>query len=99
MACCSGDSHLNPDSPLCRCGSIENAKRFFFRRSFYQAQRNEQLRNVVQYQTSSLPLLLFGDLALPQDTNIAIFYHVHKFILATNGSNTLTKSVFFKISN
>ena len=68
------------DSPLCRCGSIENAQHFFFHCTFYQAQRNELINAVSPYQQPSLNLFLFGDLSLSQEINKMIFEHVYKFI-------------------
>ena len=38
------------DSPLRRCGSIENAQHFFFHCTFYQAQRNELINAIFPYQ-------------------------------------------------
>ena len=68
------------DSPLCRCGSIENAQHFFFHCTFYQAQRNELINAVSPYQFPLLNLFLYGDLTLSQEINRTIFDHVYKFI-------------------
>ena len=68
------------DSPLCLCGSIENAQHFFFYCTFYQARRNELINAVTPYQFSSHNLFLYGDLTLSQEINRTIFYHVDKFI-------------------
>ncbi|MEW8546021.1 MAG: reverse transcriptase domain-containing protein, partial [Candidatus Thiodiazotropha sp.] len=69
------------DSPLCRCGSIENAQHFFFHCTFYQAQRNELLNAVSPYQYPTLNLFLYGDLSLSQEINKTIFDIVYKFVV------------------
>ena len=71
------------DSPLCRCGSIENIHHYFFDCLFYEAPRVLLLNSVVIYQTPSINLLLYGNTTLSQTTNNLIFKHVHKFILET----------------
>ena len=57
------------DSPLCRCGSLENAQHFFFHCPYFQDQRNELLNAVLQFQTPSLSLLLYGDISLSLEIN------------------------------
>ena len=69
------------DSPLCQCGSIENAQHYFFHCMYYQIQRTELLNIVSQYQIPSLSLLLYGNDSLSLDTNKIIFEKVHKYIL------------------
>ena len=69
------------DSPLCQCGSIENAQHYFFHCRHYQVQRTELLNSVSQYQTPSLSLFLYGNDSFSLDTNTVIFEKVHKFIL------------------
>ena len=69
------------DSPLCQCGSIENAQHYFFHCRCYQIQRTELLNIVSQYQIPSLSLLLYGNDSLSLDTNKIIFEKVHKYIL------------------
>ena len=69
------------DSPLCQCGSIENAQHYFFHCRYYQIQRTELLHTVSQYQTPSLSLLLYGNDSFSLGTNKIIFEKVHKFIL------------------
>ena len=71
------------DSPLCRCGSLENAQHFFFHCPYFQDQRNELLNAVLQFQTPSLSLLLFGDISLSLEINKTIFENVHRFIMKT----------------
>ena len=71
------------DSPLCRCGSLENAQHFFFQCPYFQDQRNELLNAVLQFQTPSLSLLLFGDISLSLEINKTIFENVHRFIMKT----------------
>ena len=52
------------DFPLCLCGSVEDAKHFFFHCGNYQLHRTVLLDAVSQYQKPSLNLLLYGDNAL-----------------------------------
>ena len=55
------------DSPLCHCGSIENAQHFFFHCRYYNVQRRELMNTVSLY--PSLKLLLTGDLILAPEIN------------------------------
>ena len=71
------------DSPLCSCGSAEDAQHFFFHCHNYQAQRNELLNSISLYHTPSLQLLLQGELTLAVETNKIIFEKVQKFIIET----------------
>ena len=71
------------DSPLCLCGSIENAQHFFFHCTKYQAQRNKLINAISPYQYPSLNLFLYGDLSMPQDVNSIIFEKVYKYIIST----------------
>ena len=85
----TGCSSLNMDlfhkniteSPLCRCGSIEDTQHYFFHCRFYQGPRNTLLNACTTYQNPSLSLLLFGSSTLSLEANIAILEHVHKYIL------------------
>ena len=87
----TGCSSLNMDlfhkniteSPLCRCGSIEDTQHYFFHCRFYQGPRNTLLNACTTYQNPSLSLLLFGSSTLSLEANIAILEHVHKYILDT----------------
>ena len=71
------------DSPLCRCGSIENSQHYFFHCRFYEVPRTILLNAIEIHQPPSLSLLLYGDSALSQETNNFIFEQVHKYILET----------------
>ena len=87
----TGCSSLNMDlfhkniteSPLCRCGSIEDTQHYFFHCRFYQGPRNTLLNACSTYQNPSLSLFLFGSSTLSLEANIAILEHVHKYILDT----------------
>ena len=78
MNCSSLNLHLFlkiiTDSPLCRCGSIENTEHFFLYCRYYQDQRDELL---------SVILFLYDDKTLSQYTNTIIFECVQKFITGT----------------
>lgn len=71
------------DSPLCRCGSIENSHHYFLQCRFYNQQRCELLNNVSQFCHISVDILLFGDSSLSADANKKIFLAVQKFIRDT----------------
>ena len=71
------------DSPLCSCGSIEDAQHFFFHYRHYTAQRNALLIAVLTYIVPSLRCILYGDPSLSLELNSNIFEHVQKFIIDT----------------
>ena len=49
------------DSPLCRCGDIENSQHYFLYCRYYYEQTNKMLRSLSQLCNVSLDVLLFGD--------------------------------------
>ena len=69
------------DSPLCQCGSVENAQHYFLHCRKCQVQRTELMNIVSQYQTPSLSILLYSNNSLSYEINTIIFEKVHKFIL------------------
>ena len=71
------------DTPLCRCGSIENTHHFFFKCPFYNIVRNDLLHKVSTLLEVPLKLLLYGNPNLSNDLNTRIFESVHKYILKT----------------
>ena len=71
------------DSPLGRCGDIENTYHFFFQCPHYRNSRTELFEAVSQYKEISLDLLFFGDVSLSYDTNEKIFEKVQKYIITT----------------
>ena len=71
------------DTPLCRCGSIENTHHFFFKCPFYNIVRNDLLHEVSTLHDVSLKLLLYGNPNLSNDLNTRVFESVHKYILKT----------------
>ncbi|MCG7868583.1 MAG: endonuclease/exonuclease/phosphatase family protein [Candidatus Thiodiazotropha taylori] len=72
------------ESPLCRCGSIENAQHFFFHCRYYEVQRRELMTALSPYLNPSLKLLLNGDSNLSPEINNTIFLKVHKYIIDTH---------------
>ncbi|MCG8113685.1 MAG: reverse transcriptase family protein [Candidatus Thiodiazotropha taylori] len=75
------------ESPMCLCGSIENAQHFFFHCRFFQEPREMLLNAVSIHHTPTLNLLLYGDPALSRNSNENIFRHVHEYILNTKRFN------------
>ena len=71
------------DTPLCRCGSIENTHHFFFKCPFYNIVRNDLLHEVSTLHDVSLKLLFYGYRNLSNDLNTRVFESVHKYILKT----------------
>ena len=69
------------DSPMCRCGSIENSQHFFFHCPYYQQQRNALLNVVSTYHRPTLDLLLYGESSLSYDVTMLIFENIYRFIL------------------
>ena len=72
------------ESPLCRCGSIENAQHFFFHCKYFEVQRRELLNAIFPYVNPSLKLLLTGDSTLSPQINNEITLKVHKYIIDTH---------------
>ena len=69
------------DSPMCHCGSIENAQHYFFHCNMYLRQRTLLLNSVANYCTPTLNVLLQGGPSLSDAINESIFQHVHTFII------------------
>ena len=69
------------DSPMCRCGSLENAQHYFFHCNLYNRQRVVLLNSVANYCTPTVITLLQGNPSLSNDINEQIFKHVHDFII------------------
>ena len=72
------------DSPLCSCGSIEDAQHFFFHCRYYTAQRDILLNATREYTLPSLNCFLYGNSLLSFESNSNIFKHVQKYIIDTN---------------
>ena len=68
------------ESPLCRCGHIENAQHFFFHCKYFEVQRTELLNAISPYVNPSLKLLLNGNSTLSPQINNEITLEVHKYI-------------------
>ena len=71
------------ESPLCRCGRIENAQHFFFHCRYYEVQRREVMFAVSPYLNPSFKLLLNNDSNLSPEINSTIFLKVHKYSIDT----------------
>ena len=71
------------ESPLCRCGSIENTEHFFLYCRYHQAQRDELISVITPYQVPTTNLFLYGDENLSEHTNKLIFESVQTFIIGT----------------
>ena len=68
------------DSPLCRCGDLENAEHFLLKCPIYQQQRVTLTQIISQHCQISSHLLLYGDISLPLEINILVFEAVQKYI-------------------
>ncbi len=77
------------DSPMCRCGSVENRQHFFLNCPFYHNIRQDLFQTITQIPdvniqlllNGSLDLLLFGSSSLSYEINTDIFQAVHIYIL------------------
>ena len=76
------------DSPLCRCGSIENAEHYLLQCILYRQQRIEMLNTVSQLCHVTLDVLLSGDSSLSIDTNNKYSYQCINLSKTQNDSNT-----------
>ena len=74
--------HLSSNSS-CRCGhAVESARHFFLNCPLYEQVRASTIDEIPQiFRNTST--ILHGSNTLDIDTNISIFYHVHKFIELT----------------
>ena len=68
------------DSPLCRCGNIENSEHYILQCRLYHQPRIEMLQYLSQICYVSVDVLLFGDSSLSVEVNNRIFLSVQKFI-------------------
>ena len=71
------------ESPLCRCGSIENTEHFFLYCRYHQAQPDELISVIRPYHVPTTNLFLYGDDNLSEHTNKLIFESVQTFIIGT----------------
>ena len=69
------------ESPLCRCGSIDNTEHFFLYCRFHQAQRDELISVITPYQAPTTNLFLYGDENLSEQTNKLLFESVQTFVI------------------
>lgn len=67
-------------SPLRVCGNTQNAEHFFFTCTMCRHQRVELMIIVSQRTNTTLNVLLYGDVTLPQHINSTIFDAVQKDI-------------------
>ena len=68
------------DSPLCRCGSVENTEHYLLQCRLYHQSRTEMLNSISQVCHVTLDVLLFGDSSMSNEANTTIFLSVQKFI-------------------
>ena len=68
------------DSPVCRCGDLENAEHFLLQCPIYQQQRITLTQIISQHCQISSNLLLYGDISSPLEIIILVFEAVQKYI-------------------
>ena len=68
------------DTPLCRCGEIENADQYFLSFLLYQNQRVDLINIISRYTQVTLQVFLYGSNTLPLNANNTIFEAVRKYI-------------------
>ena len=68
------------DSPLCRCGEIENTAHYFMSCRLYHNQRVDLTNIISRYTPVTLKIVLYDSSMLPLNINNAIFEAVHKYI-------------------
>ena len=68
------------ESPLCRCGAIENTDHYLMTCRLYHDQRAELINTVSQQTKVTLHILLYGNSMLSLQANIIIFEAVQKYI-------------------
>ena len=68
------------DTPLCRCGSVENTQHFFMTCYLYRAERNELFAAISKYCQVSMDTLLYGNNTLSNEIKSDLFAAVHKYI-------------------
>lgn len=81
------------ESPLCRCGAIENTDHYLMTCQLYRDQRAELINTVSQQTPVTLHILLYGNSMLPLQTNIIIFEAVQKYINDTKRFKQHTPTV------
>ena len=68
------------ESPLCRCGAIENTDHYLMTCRLHRDQRAELINTVSQQTQVTLHILLYGNSMLSPQANIIIFEAVQKYI-------------------
>ena len=68
------------NSPLCTCGSVENAEHFLLKCHKYDNFRNILFTSLPLLPNLTLNILLCGDINVSYETNILIFETVHTYI-------------------
>ena len=74
------------DSPLCRCGSVENTEHYLLQYRLYRQPRTEMLNSISQVCHVTLDVLLFGDSSMSNEANTTIFLSVKSLSKIQNGS-------------
>ena len=84
------------DSPLCRCGSVENTEHYLLQCRLYHQPRTEMLNSISQVCPVTLDVLLFGDSSMSNKANTTFFFQFKSLSKIQNdskyGMNQLKKN-------
>ncbi len=71
------------DSPLCRCGSIENRQHYFLNCPFYHDIRQDLFQTITNIPDANLQLLINGDIDLLLYGNSSLSYEVNAKVFSS----------------
>ena len=81
------------ESPLCRCGAIENTDHYLMTCRLYRDQRAELINTLSQQTPVTLHILLYGNSMLSLQAKIIIFEAVRKYINDTKHTDSIIYAI------